>query len=68
MAELPDPYTEEWQLKANRLARCYIAILQCQKCGDPYVSGYCCGSCKTRNPDWTVEKEKAWENKYGKQP
>jgi hypothetical protein len=40
-----------WERKADRKARDFAPpIGQCQKCGEPYVTGYCCGECGDSNP------------------
>ena len=40
-----DEGSPRYQRKANALARSYVRIKQCKKCGDPRVDGYCCASC-----------------------
>lgn len=48
------------------LALSCVDIRQCQKCGYPTLSGYCCNHCGDRNPSKTVEQEQAWKAKYVK--
>lgn len=56
--------SKEYERRANRLARDYVDIRQCKKCGEPCVEGYCCRSCGDGNPQWTKEQEAAWEAKH----
>jgi hypothetical protein len=45
------PYSEEWEKEAGRLARDFApTIYPCKKCNHPFVNGYCCTFCGDRNP------------------
>ena len=45
------PYSDEWQRKANALARSFCPkIYPCQKCNEPVVYGYCCEACGDTDP------------------
>jgi len=47
-----------WEHRANSLARSYAPnIYSCKKCGNPCVSGYCCGYCGSNSPSSTVEED-----------
>lgn len=59
-----DEDSPRYQRKANALARSWVRIKQCKKCGDPTVDGYCCPSCGDANPDMTREQETARDEKY----
>ena len=41
---------EEWKKKKAELADMYLQITECQKCGSPVISGYCCIYCGDDNP------------------
>lgn len=46
-----EPYTPDWNDKANRLARSFAPrIKPCNDCGQPVVDGYCCNFCGSVNP------------------
>ena len=46
-----EPYTPEWELLANRLARSFVhGIYPCKHCGYPVIPGYCCGTCGSSDP------------------
>jgi ribosomal protein L32 len=58
--------SREYERRANKLARSFVNIQQCKKCGNPTVEGYCCTTCGDGNPYWTQEQEDAWKDKYTK--
>lgn len=41
---------KEWEAKKAELADMYLQINECQKCGHPVISGYCCVYCGDNNP------------------
>ncbi len=61
--KLLDQESAAFQRKANALARSYVSVHQCKKCGDPYIEGYCCGSCGTGNPRTTDEEDAEYERR-----
>jgi predicted RNA-binding protein with PUA domain len=45
------PYTPEWQVAANMLARSWAPnIYPCKKCNYPVIDGHCCENCGDPNP------------------
>ena len=50
IVKLMNPYSLEWELAANRLARSWVNIVACRDCGSPVVSGYCCNTCESTLP------------------
>lgn len=40
------PYTKSWEREANELARSWLSIVPCEKCGDPKVSGFLCSGIR----------------------
>lgn len=45
-----NPYTPKWEKLANQLARTWVIIRPCRKCGYPVIDGYCCGTCGSNEP------------------
>jgi len=46
-----EPYTPDWERKANALARGFAPeAYPCRECGQPVLHGYCCIYCKSNNP------------------
>lgn len=64
--EMLDRNSKKFERKANALARSYVQIDQCKKCGNPVVHGYCCGLCGDSNPSSTREEDEAFDREYGK--
>ena len=46
-----EPYSPTYERMANSLARNYVTIKPCAKCGAPHIVIYCCGHCGTSDPD-----------------
>lgn len=45
-----EPYTPDWNRKANAIARDYCPpIHPCRDGGQPVIEGYCCHFCKSSN-------------------
>jgi len=55
-----DRDSQEWQSRANRLARDYApTIYPCAHCSYPVAKGYCCVTCGTADPDGSMMREEA---------
>lgn len=39
------PYTAKWERMADGLARDWVEIVACLRCGAPNIEGYCCNRC-----------------------
>lgn len=62
------PYTDDWEDKADDLARAYAPhILPCVHCGYPHLQGYCCGYCGSSNPEGTKEERDEFFTWYAKE-
>ena len=42
---------EEWRSAVCKIARTYLTIKECQKCGQPYVDGHRCIFCGDFDPN-----------------
>jgi len=58
-------HSEEWERRANSVARSYVVLSSCQKCNSPVIKGCCCTYCGDSSPTMTWEEEAAFEKKYG---
>jgi uncharacterized Zn finger protein (UPF0148 family) len=58
---------EEWDKQLILLAKTYLVIKECKKCGYPAVDVYGCLTCGDDNPDQSVEEERAEERKWEKE-
>lgn len=46
-----------FERKANLMARQYVDIRECMKCGNPTIRGYCCTYCHDTNPEYRKSEE-----------
>jgi hypothetical protein len=51
MSVKAEPYTPQWERKANELVRSYVLIYPCHNCGWPVMKPYCCTFCQSTNPE-----------------
>lgn len=46
-----EPYSDEWEKEAGRVARDFVRpIYPCKHCNHPVITGYCCTTCRSIDP------------------